>query len=118
MDKKKLFVFLLLHIALFIYSLEIIVSKLASNENFLSFGYLFYLFLIVVVLGVYAILWQQALKYMNLTFAYANKGITLIWGTLIGFFLFHESVSFNNILGIIVILIGIVIMIIGEKNHG
>ena len=55
---------------------------------------------------------------MNLTFAYANKGITLIWGTLIGFFLFHESVSFNNILGIIVILIGIVIMIIGEKNHG
>lgn len=114
---KKLGPFLLLHIALFIYSLEAIASKFASLEEFLSIKYIFYMGVVLLMLVIYALLWQQVLKHMDLTFAYANKGITLVWGTLIGYLLFKEEVTFFNIIGIIVILIGITVMILGEKKH-
>lgn len=114
---KKIGVFLLLHLALFVYSLESVASKFASQEDFLSFKYILFMGLLFVFLVIYAILWQQVLKHMNLTFAYANKGVTLVWGTLIGFLLFKEKVTLFNIIGIIVILIGITVMIVGENKH-
>ena len=108
--------FLLLHLGLFIFSLGFIASKLCSNEPFLSFRYLLFFGLQLLTLFVYALIWQKVLKTIPLTVAYANKGITIIWGMLIGYFLFQEQVTVFNILGALIIVAGIVVIGSGEEN--
>lgn len=114
---KKIKTYLILHIAILIYSLSNIASKKASGESVLSFSFIFYLGLLVLCLGVYAILWQQVLKDMDLTIAYANKGITVIWGLLISYFLFKDAITVFNIIGCILVAIGVVVMAFGGTKH-
>ena len=113
---KKIKPFILLHIGLFIFSLGFIASKLCSNEPFLSFRYFFFFGLQLLTLFIYALIWQKVLKQMPLTIAYANKGITIIWGMLIGLLFFDEQVSLFNVIGALIIIIGTVVMISGEEN--
>ena len=54
----------LLHIMLMIYSMSGICSKLAAGQKFLSFKFCLYYGLIIVLLGFYAIGWQQIIKRM------------------------------------------------------
>jgi len=108
--------FLLLHLGLFIFSLGFIASKLCSNEPFLSFRYLLFFGLQLLTLFIYALIWQKVLKKIPLTIAYANKGITIIWGMLIGYFLFQEQVTMFNILGALIIIVGVVVIGSGEED--
>ena len=48
----------------------------------------------VAILGIYAIGWQQVIKRMPLTTAYANKAVTLVWGLVWGLLLFHEQLNY------------------------
>ena len=61
----------------------------------------------IVCLVLYAILWQQVLKHFDLTVAMANKGsvviISMLWSVLI----FHEKITLFNVIGAIIIFIGI-----------
>ena len=113
---KNIRTYLLLHLGLLIFSLGFIASKLCSNEPFLSFRYLLFFGLQLLTLFVYALIWQKVLKKIPLTVAYANKGITIIWGMLIGYFLFQEQVTMFNVLGALIIIAGIVIIGSGEEN--
>ena len=65
-------------------------------------------------IGVYAIFWQRVLKRVDLSVAYANKGIgilwTLVWSTLI----FKESITLLNVVGIIVICVGVMVVTMNE----
>ena len=72
-DKKSLF--LLLHISLLFSSLSGVCSKLASGytDNIFSIPFLFWFGLVFVIMFGYAIIWQQVLKRMPLTIAYANN---------------------------------------------
>ena len=85
--------FLILQFTVLIYSLSSVFSKYASREAFLSFRYILFIGLIVFCLGIYAILWQQILKKVKLTAAFANKGITIIWNMILGYQIFAEKVS-------------------------
>lgn len=116
MKSQRIRSYLLLHIGLFIFSLGFIASKLCSGEAFLSFRYLFFLGLQMVTLFIYALIWQKVLKDIPLVIAYANKGITIIWGMLIGYLLFKESITFTNIIGAIIIMIGTVVIVSGEEH--
>ena len=110
--------FLILQFTVLIYSLSSVFSKYASREAFLSFRYILFIVLIVFCLGIYAILWQQILKKVKLTAAFANKGITIIWNILLGYLIFAEKVSIKNIIGAMVVLAGIVVVTIGgERNE-
>ena len=73
--------------------------KLGGKHPFLSTGYIAWFCLAVMILGFYAVCWQLILE-------------NFVWASLI----FHETITWKQILGIIVISIGMVISISDE--HG
>lgn len=99
-----------------IYAVNMIFSKLAAKEPLLSFKFIMFYGIVLVVMFVYAILWQQTLKKMPLTFAYANKAIVVIWGLIIGALLFEETIRWNMIVGAAVIIFGIYLVVTGETE--
>lgn len=99
-----------------IYSISSVVSKLASGKEMLSFGFILFYGLDVMILGIYALLWQQVIKKFELSIAYANKAITLLWALVWGIVLFHEQITFGKVAGIVLVMIGIFILNSGEEN--
>ena len=53
---------------------------------------------------------------MPLTVAYANKGITIIWGMIWGAVLFNEAITLKTIIGGAIILVGI-FMVVTNNEH-
>ncbi len=102
--------FLFLQFTVLIYSLGSIFSKFASREAFLSFKYILFMGLMIFSLGIYAILYQQVLKKMPLTLAFANKGTTVLWSIVLGYLIFNEKVTLFNVLGASIVLLGIIII--------
>lgn len=115
MNKKY---YLLLHGIILMYSLCGICSKSAASQEFLSFQWIMFYGIEILLLGIYAILWQQILKKVDLNTAYASKAVTLIWGSVWGILIFHETISWNNILGGLIVLAGVILMVTGgEKKN-
>ena len=105
--------FLLLHLTLFLYSVVNIFAKYAG-ENLAAEAYrpaLLFTALEFVSLGVYAILWQQTLKRMPLTFAFANKAVCTLWTFLFGVIFFSEKVTLGKGIGIAVVLAGVCLVV-------
>ncbi len=96
--------------AVLIYSLTTVISKLVSNYDFLSIEFILLYFLDFAVLGIYAILWQQLLKKFELSIAYANKAMTLLWSLLWSVVLFNESVTVKKVIGILLVIAGTIIL--------
>lgn len=96
--------------AVLIYSLTTVASKLVSNYDFLSKEFILLYLLDFAVLGIYAILWQQLLKKFELSIAYANKAMTLLWSLLWSVVLFNESVTFKKVIGILLVIAGTIIL--------
>lgn len=110
--------YILLHIILIFYTLGDICSKTAASKEFLSFEFCLYYGFVLLILAVYAVLWQQIIKKIPLNVAYANKAITLIWGMIWGSIIFKEHISISNIIGSAVVLTGVILMVNGgEKNE-
>ena len=84
--------------------------------EFFSFQWCALYALLIFILGVYAILWQQLLKVMPLNLAYANKAVTLLWGMLFGVLVFKETISLTNILGGLIVLAGVIVMVTDRKK--
>lgn len=61
----------------------------------------------IAVMGVYAILWQQILKRIELSVAYMFKGTSIIFVMMLAYLLFGEQITWNNIIGAIIIICGI-----------
>ena len=58
-------------------------------------------------LAVYAVLWQQTLKRMPLSFAYSNKAVCTLWAYLFGLLFFGESLTWGKGIGLAVVLAGV-----------
>lgn len=115
---KKIKSFIILHLILMLFSIGGVISKMASGQPFLSLNFCLLCGALILVLGVYALLWQQILKQIPLTVAFANKAVTIIWGMLWGVILFNENISVQNIIGAVIVLAGIILMVTGEdKKH-
>ena len=71
----------------------------------------------MVILGVYAILWQQVIKRFELSVAYANKAITLLWAIVWGVVIFGEKITLGKVAGIILVMIGIFILNSGKEEQ-
>lgn len=110
-NKSQVLTFISLHLLLFIYSAGGIFSKLAASESFLSWNYILYYGCVVLILMIYALGWQQVIKRMPLIVAYASKAITVIWGVVWGVFLFQEELTWQNLFGAVVIIVGIVLIV-------
>lgn len=109
MDRSKIKTLFLLHLMLMVYSVSGICSKLAAEQLFLSFKFCMYYGCIVILLGFYAIGWQQIIKKLPLTTAFANKAITVVWGLVWGLVFFHEAITLGKIVGSICVIIGVII---------
>ena len=107
---------LMLQLVFFIYSLNSVVANFASKQE--SFGLSFFLLygLEVAILGVYAILWQQIIKKFELSIAYANKAVVLIWAMIFGALIFKEQIAASKVAGILFVIVGSVIL--NSKKEG
>ena len=105
-----------LHVLLAVYSLSSVCAKLAYGFEFMSFGFIGCYAGMIALLGVYAVGWQQIIKRLPLTYAYANKAVTVLWGIVWGVLLFHEQVSAPKLLGAAVVLAGVVLFSLAEKD--
>lgn len=103
--------YLLLYGAFAIYSLSSICAKLAGRQSFLSLSFCLLYGGLLCLLLVYAILWQQALKYFHLTVAYANKSVVIPLGVIWGWLFFGEQITWNMMLGIGIIVAGICLVV-------
>lgn len=101
--------FLFLHVLLIIYSISGICSKKAALESFLSTEFLLYYSLLLLSLVIYALGWQQIIKVLPLSTAFANKAITVVWGLVWGKVLFNENITAGKMIGICLIVAGIVL---------
>lgn len=109
MDKSKIKTLVLLHLLLMVYSMSGICSKMASRQNFLSGKFCFYYGLIILLLGFYAVGWQQIIKRLPLTMAFANKAVTVVWGLVWGCLFFHESITLGKVIGVVLVIVGVII---------
>lgn len=112
---KKYRNYFILYGTFLLYSFATVFSKIASQYKLLSYQFILFYGCMLSLLMIYAILWQQILKKFNLGVAYANKAVTIVFGLLWGVLFFEETLTFNKILGIIIIIIG-VYLVVGD--HG
>lgn len=110
--------YLFLQLILFLFSLGGICSKTASGKDFLSIEFCLFYGCSLLILGVYAILWQQIMKKIPLNIAYANKAVTLVWGMIWGALIFKEQITLSNMIGAVIVLTGVLLMVTGgEKKN-
>ena len=91
-----------------VYACTAIFTKMASKQELMSWPYFVWILGAIIVLGTYALLWQQIIKRMPLSTAYMFKGTSLIFVLLFSALLFGESITWTNILGSIIIVLGII----------
>ncbi len=71
--------------------------------------------LIVFILLARAYCWQKALEHYPLSFAYPFSGLTLVTLMAIGYFVYDEALSSQNVIGVLIILFGI--YVISSENR-
>lgn len=107
----------ILHIMLAIYSFGSVLSKMAAKTDFMSTNFILLYICIVMVIGMYAIVWQQIIKKLPLTTAFANKAVTVIWGMIWGYLIFDEKMSINKLVGSLLVIAGIIIYAKSDKKE-
>ena len=98
-----------LHMLLMVYSTSGILSKLAAGVDFLSIEFCLYYGGVLLLLGFYAIGWQQILKRLPLTTAFSNKAVTIVWGIIWGALFFFAPITLPKAVGALLIIAGVVL---------
>ena len=118
MKKLDARVFLALHLLLLLFAGTTVLSKLAAGEKFLSPRFCFFFGGEFVLLGIYALGWQQILKRLPLTVAYTNKAVTLVWSMVFGVLLFHEQIQVKQIIGCALAVVGVLLFVKADAEEG
>ena len=98
---------MLLHIGIFGCSLAGVCGKLAATQPFCSPRFLFFYTASLGILGAYALFWQQMLKRLPLTTAYACRGMSVVWAAGWGWLIFGESLTLKSACAAVLVLAGI-----------
>lgn len=113
---KKRNVFLLVVVAILLESLTSPFLKLGGRYPFLSAKYILWFAAAVIILAFYAVCWQLVLERIPLTTAYLRKGISYILVFVWAKVIFGESISLQQIIGMMVIVMGMVVSISDEHK--
>ena len=108
---------LALNVLLMFFSLGGIFSKLASKQPFLSLKFILCYGALRFIMFVYAIGWQQVIKRLPLTMAYANRAVTIVWGIIWGLLFFNEKLNVGKIIGAVIVIAG-VLLYVTESEEG
>lgn len=104
---NKIVPYIVLVGAIAIYACAGVFTRLAADYPFLSWQYILLVSGAIVVLGIYAILWQLIIQRIELGVAYVFKGLGVVFALLICHYVFGEVITLNNIIGAGIIIIGI-----------
>lgn len=104
---KRALVLIALHVLLLVYSLSGIFSKNASAFPIMSPQFIALYAGTIAILGIYAIGWQQIIKRLPLTLAFANKAVTVVWGIVWGVIFFGETITWQMVLGGAIVIAGV-----------
>ena len=115
--KGRLKTYFFLHLLLMVYSLSGICSKKAAGTSFLSLEFCLYYGAIIALLGVYAIGWQQIIKRLPLTTAFANKAVTVVWGLVWGTLVVHETITPGKIIGALMVVGGVAFYALSDTEE-
>ena len=124
MEKKKrkrnvrLKDILVLQAVIVLYTFSSVAEKLASGQEPFSAPFLLFYLAELTILGVYALLWQQLIRKFELSVAYANRAMALLWSLLWAVVLFHDRVTVKNGIGAVLVIVGTVIVNGGENRDG
>lgn len=106
--------YVFLHLSVLLFSFTSVFTKLASGEFSKNgiYGWKLYLFLFLMLLNcfVYALVWQKIISRFELSVAYANKSVYLIWTQVWAVLIFGEVLTIKNILGLIIVFIGVLVV--------
>ena len=108
--KIKLRDIFILQLVIAIYTLSTVFAKFASGEEFLSFKFILFYGIEMLLLGLYAIIWQQLIKKFDISVAYANKAMGLLWSIIWAILIFNDTITIKNIIGVIIVIIGTIIV--------
>ena len=107
-----------LHVLLGIYALSDVCSKYAAGAGFFDVAFFLFYGLMLAFLGIYALGWQQIIKRMPLSSAFANRAVTIVWGIFWGAMLFGEDVTPGKLAGAAIIMAGIVLFAHADASGG
>jgi len=108
---------LVLQAVIIVYTLSSVVAKLATGEEVFSFAFFLFYGLEIVILGIYAILWQQMIKRFDLSVAYANRAMAILWSAVWAVVLFRETLGVKQLIGIAFVVLGTVIVNSDQKKE-
>lgn len=112
--------YLLLHLAVMVFSFTSVFAKAAANaynDGGLTDKW-FIMFAIFMVLNcvVYAFFWQIVIKKIPLNVGYANRSVYLIWSQIWAVFIFNEQLSMQNIIGLAIVMAGVIVVSLSTDN--
>lgn len=93
-----------------IYTISSVMAKAASEHKEKHLLFLLFFGLEFILLGIYALLWQQMIKKFELSVAYANRAMAILWSMIWAVLFFHDRITIRNILGVAIVLVGIVLV--------
>ena len=99
-----------LQAVIIIYTISSIMAKFASANNGEPLRFILFFGLEFVFLGIYALLWQQMIKKFDLSVAYANRSMALLWSMIWAVIFFHDRITVKHIIGVILVMIGTIII--------
>ena len=117
MEKKRLSIksILILQLVVMIYTLSGVAAKGASGYGIFSIQFIFFYGAEIAILGIYAILWQQIIKKFDLSVAYANRSMAILWSMVWAIIFFHEKITLKNIIGVLIVLAGTMLVNLDDE---
>ena len=107
---------LILQAVVVVYTLSSVVAKFATGKELFSFSFFLFYGLEIVILGIYAILWQQMIKRFDLSVAYANRAMAIVWSAVWAIVLFKDVLALKQVIGIGFVVLGTIIVNSEQKQ--
>lgn len=117
--KKKITIkdILVLQIVIAIYTLSTVMAKQASGQPLFSVGFFGFYGAELLILGIYALLWQQMIKKFELSVAYTNRAMALLWSLIWAVVIFKDNITVKNVIGVALVIAGTII-VNGGRTEG
>lgn len=114
---KKVKNVILLQGVVIIYTISSVMSKEASASKGQLLRFFFFFGMEFVFLGIYAVLWQQMIKRFELSVAYANRSMAVLWSMVWAVIFFHDTITVKNIVGVLLVVAGTAIVNMDTKER-
>ena len=93
------------------------MAKQASGQPLFSVGFFGFYGAELLILGIYALLWQQMIKKFELSVAYTNRAMALLWSLIWAVVIFKDNITVKNVIGVALVIAGTIIVNGGRKEE-